>query len=367
MKPTGSGNYVGENRNGYVWNGFGWDSAGSIFNTQPSQTLNVPNPVEQNPYIANPITTAPISSYYNPEGSNNFTAPTVETVNPNVVNFRNRFETDLPGDDPYQNDYSGVPGPYPLPTYQDDGRYEAQLAAFDQQTDDYINQLIDQSKGDMDLAIRILTRDHDVAIGSNDEQTAQFLEKVSDSLEQKIGRIPYDYETASRRIGENLSRVEDVTKRNTDLALSRLAEDEQVWKQNFGRQADDVRQTERESLSQRGLVSGTREQAQGLAGREVGQTETDIRDTLSAYDRALARQRDDVNTSAEDTLFDARREAERLGQDAKTEARRGVIDTQDTFKFGTEAERRRFEARQKELERQRTIEKSYNPLRANIG
>jgi len=249
----------------------------------------------------------------------------------------------------------------------DNTQYTAQLAAFDKQAEDYIGQLLDGVQGDRDLAIRMLTRDHDLAIGSNDAQTAAFLESVSDKLEEKIGRIPYDYEIATKRIGENLDRTTEVTNRNKDLALSRLAEDEKVWREQFGRDTAQVRQGQNESLSERGILQGKRSDAQGLASREIGKTEGDITSTLSAYDRALGRSTSDIKTQASDTLFDANREATRGKQDEGTIARRGVIDVQDATKFGKEAEERKAKQRQLELERQLANLKNMGTTYATTG
>lgn len=223
--------------------------------------------------------------------------------------------------------------------------------------DKYIDDLLGQAAGDRDFAIKQLKREHELALGTDDQARAQFLESVADRLESRIGTIPYDYQVGTTRTAEDLARVEEVTKRNTDLALQRLSQDEQTWRQQFGRETQDLRQSEAESLSKRGLLTGTREQAQGIAGREVGQTEQGISDTLSAYDRALGRSREDIGTQASDTLFEARRGAERTQQDLTTAARRGAIAQQDQLQFGTEAAQRAYEARQKELERLRAREK----------
>lgn len=256
----------------------------------------------------------------------------------------------------YYGDQSG----YNSPT----GIYAANLAGLNEGTDNYISQILEQAGGDKDFAIKILTRDHELAVGSDDAQTAAFLEKVSDDLEAKIGRIPYDYEITSKRIGEDLSRKTEVTNRDTNLALSRISEDEKIWKDQFARESGDVRQSESESLSERGLLQGKRGEAEGLAGREVGRTEGSLSRTLSAYDRALGRDVSDIETSREDTLFGAERLASRGEDDAKTIARRGVVDAGDTFTFGTEDAQRRYEARQKELERQRALDKLANKSRA---
>lgn len=246
-------------------------------------------------------------------------------------------------------------------------QFQAQLGAFDQATDNYINQLLDQTRGDRDLAIKILTRDHETALGTDNAARAQFLESVSDKLEQRIGRIPYDYEIATTRTREDLARTQEVTNRNKQLALQRLSEDEQVWRQDFAKTSADTRQAEAEGLSQRGLISGTREQAQGLAGREVARTEQDLGSTLTAFERALGRQESDIQTQAGDILTEAQTSAERQLQDLKTGARRGALDAQSSFDLGKEQQERLAKQREQELERQRTLGKLSNLSFAATG
>jgi hypothetical protein len=238
---------------------------------------------------------------------------------------------------------------------------EQLLSLFNEQAaaaDRYIEDLIGQAGGDRDFVIRQLKRDHELALGTDDKARAEFLESVADKLEERIGTIPYDYQVGTTRTTEDLARTEDVTKRNTDRVLSRLAEDEQVWKQEQDRQVKEGRIGQQEGLLKRGILQGTREEAQGLAGEEVGKFETDVSKTLETYNRALGRQREDVTTSAEDTLFEARRTASRQLSDLKTAARRGATGAQDKLAFGTEAANRQFEARRKELERLRAQEKA---------
>ena len=226
-----------------------------------------------------------------------------------------------------------------------------------QATDAYINDLLNTAQGDYDFAIKQLKREHDLALGTDDQARAEFMEKVADQLEERIGRIPYDYEVGSTRISENLARTQEITNRNRDLALSRLAEDEQVWRQEFGKTSEDTRQAERETLSQRGLLAGTRENAQGLAGREVARTEGDLSTTLQGFERALGRERTDIGTQAEDTLFEAQREATRGMEDLTTEARRLAQDVGDKYTFGTEAQKRMLEEEKKRLDRLRSAKK----------
>lgn len=225
------------------------------------------------------------------------------------------------------------------------------------EADRYIDNLLGQAGGDRDFAIKQLKRDHDLALGTDDQARAEFLESVADKLEERIGTIPYDYQVGTTRTKEDLARTEEVTARNKERALSRLAEDEQVWKAEQERQVQEGRVSQQESLLKRGILQGTREQAQGLAGSEVGKFEGDVQRTLEAYNRALGRQKEDIGTAVEDTLFEARRGTERKLADLKTAARRGAIEQQDRLSFGTEAANRAFEARRKELERLRAQEK----------
>jgi len=202
-------------------------------------------------------------------------------------------------------------------------------------TDKYINQLLDSAGGDRDFAIKQLKAAHDKAVGSDDTATAQFLEKVASDLESKIGRIPYDYQVG-------VSRLE--SKANT--ALDRLSEDEKVWKADKAISDNQAKVDQQESLSKRGILTGTRDNATGLAGVETKKLDITLQKQLDAYDRALGRSRADVNT-----------ELTQGKEDLTTAARRGVQDTQSDTQFGTEAAQRKYEAQKAELERQRALSK----------
>jgi hypothetical protein len=220
----------------------------------------------------------------------------------------------------------------------------AYTSQYDQETDNYINDLLADAKGDLDFALKQLDRQHEVALGTDEQARAKFLEDVADKLEERIGRIPYDYEKYTTRLKDDTSKV-----------LGRLFEDEKVWKEQFGKDTAEGRQSQAEALAARGLLQGTRQGAGGIPGQEVRKFEGDVQNTLSAYDRALARQTSDT------------KETETRGlEDLKTEARRGAIDQTDQYKFGTEASQRAYEAKKKALEREREAQKRLNLQRANI-
>lgn len=227
-----------------------------------------------------------------------------------------------------------------------------------QAADAYVNDLLGQAGGDRDFAIKQLKRDHELALGTDDQARAKFLESVADKLEQQIGTIPYDYQVGTTRTQEDLTRTTELTNRNKNQALARLAEDEKVWKDQFADTSKESRITQQESLLKRGILSGTRGSAQGLAGSEVRNLEKDLGTTLSAYERELGRSRKDIETQASDVLSEAQIGATRKLEDLKTSARRGATTAQDTLAFGSEAANRQYEAKKKELERLRAAEKS---------
>lgn len=234
------------------------------------------------------------------------------------------------------------------------GVYNEQAAAADK----YVEDLLAQAGGDRDFVIKQLKRDHELALGTDDAARAQFLESVADKLEERIGTIPYDYQVGTTRTQEDLARTTELTNRNKNQALARLAEDEKVWKEQFADTSKESRTTQQEQLLQRGILSGTRAGAEGLAGQEVGKLETDLTRQLEAYNRELGRSKQDITTTAQDTLTEAQTSATRKLEDLKTAARRGATTAQDTLSFGTEAAQRQYDAKRKELERLRAAEKT---------
>jgi len=222
-------------------------------------------------------------------------------------------------------------GKYDIGGNQGGDLFSQLMGGFKADTDTYVNDLLSKAQGDTDFAIKQIKNAHDLAIGGNDEQTATFLESVADKLEEKIGRIPYDYQVGVQR-----------TEASAKTALDRLAEDEKVWKQEKAITDTEAKTNQQEGLLKRGLLSGTREGATGLAGEETKKLDTSLQSTLNAYDRALGRSTADIGTNKQIAL-----------EDLKTGARRGVIGAKDTFTYGSEAQKRALETRKAELERVR--------------
>lgn len=249
-------------------------------------------------------------------------------------------------------------GSYSQEAFQNN--FNSLLSSSNKQTDDYIDQLLADAGGDKDFVISQLVNAHTKAVGNNDAQTAAFLETVADKLEERIGRIPYDYQVGVTRINEQADTGVSRTQRDQSSALKRLAEDEQVWKQEFDVSSKDSKTAQQEELLRRGIIQGTRDDASGLAGGEVKKLDTELANTLGAYNRSLGRTREDINTGASDTIYDINKNREYNLADTTTAARRGVIDANDTFSFGKTAAERKFEAIKAQLERERLAQKQNN-------
>lgn len=217
----------------------------------------------------------------------------------------------------------------------------------------YIDQLIGEAQGNLNFALKKLDAEHKLALGSDDQARATFLEKVADQLEQRIGRIPYDYERYTNRelqdYAQNTGRVQSDQK----TALQRLDEDEQVLRQQADTEAAQARQDQAGDLNSRGILSSTRENATGLAGKNVKDLENKINLRAQDITRATTRDRQDINEGAARSLTDLGVAHNRSLEDITALARRGAIDQQQATDFGKEGANLDFQSQQTALERER--------------
>jgi hypothetical protein len=189
----------------------------------------------------------------------------------------------------------------------------------------YIDGIINSAGGDKDFAVRQLTRDYEMALGTDNQARAQFLESVADEFEKKYGTIQKDYNTYTTYAREDLSTQEQRITGGRDRVLSRLSEDEKNWRENFAREAKEGKQSQAESLLERGILQGTREGAEGLAGGEVKRFDERLAQELDLFGRELGRTREDIGREAGENLFDVRRTTSRELERLKTLARRGAV------------------------------------------
>ena len=218
----------------------------------------------------------------------------------------------------------------------------------------YVDKLIGQAQGDYDYAAKWIEANYKQALGTDDKQTQEFLKTVANTMEEKVGRIVFDYQTGSYRHEQDVSLVKDRTVQGRDLALKRLAEDEQVLKEQTVQQAEIDREQQGATLNARGILSSTRENATGLAGKEVGMLEGDIQDRMSALERAGGRSKDDINLTANQSLEDIGIADQRGREDLTTTTRRAGQDAKLGKEQGIEEAKRRLERLKQQYEAERT-------------
>ena len=200
----------------------------------------------------------------------------------------------------------------------------------------YIEKLLSVAQGDKDIAIKRLDAEHLRALGTNDTKRASFFEKVADKLEEEIGVIPYDYMIKSERIEQDKTS-----------ALQRLDEDEQTLRGELTKDADRARESQGETLSQRGILSAPRAEVGGLAGQEVSDLETEIQEKFDAISREVGRETEDIGRTSGRNLADLSTLARRAGAETKIGVTEGREDIERTLMKKKEL-----------LDRERELEKS---------
>lgn len=137
-----------------------------------------------------------------------------------------------------------------------------QLRSMDSSYEDEISKYADELKaaaqGNYDFVVKYLKQAHTMALGSSDPAKAQFLEKVSSSLENQIGRIPFDYDQKTTREKEDISNYlkrSAVQRQSLDTQQKQFNE-----QQAFGVQQE-VQQT-REASNSRGMLGSGIEEGQ---------------------------------------------------------------------------------------------------------
>lgn len=213
--------------------------------------------------------------------------------------------------------------------------------------DKYIDSLIKEAKGDFEFILRKLDNDHKIALGTDDVARANFLEKVADELEKRIGTIPYDYERYTKRELQDLATGTERITSDRDLALARLDEDEQILKRELQKTQLEDTQLTKEDLNARGMFSS------GVADKELADLSGEYDEKRAAIERALGRERFDTNTAATRGLYDLTTNSTRRQEDMTVEARRAAQGAEDIYSFGKEGAKRDYDARKKAYERER--------------
>lgn len=244
--------------------------------------------------------------------------------------------------------------------------YSSNLGDLDAATNKYIDELISEAQGDRDFIVKKLSAEHELALGTDNAARAEFLEKVANSLEKRIGRIPYDYEKYTARELEDYAIKTQRLTENKTTAIDRLREDERVLKEESAIQAKSERIAKQEELASRGIIQGTLKDATGIAGQDAAKLNDTIAKRDVAIERAANRGVFDENLTATRGISDATLSKDRNVEDIKTKARRDAIDAGNTYSFGVEGADRSLSKTKAQLERERTLQKSSNALQASL-
>lgn len=251
------------------------------------------------------------------------------------------------GSDPTQNNNAATAGKI------SDSYYSDLTGAVNKYTDD----LIAESKGQRDLMAKKLDAEHKLALGNDDVEKAKFLETVADQLEQKIGRIPYDYQRYTQRELDTYALDKNDIATSKKLALERLANDE---KSLSGEQTS-ANKSKLEDLNARGLIEGQKPLTstepgpspitglKGIAGAQVAPQNTSF-DTSFGN---LGIQKEGIINDANSA--NARRDLAHTNtlQDIQTDARRGAQNAENANTFGQASNDLNYNEQLKALERKR--------------
>lgn len=218
----------------------------------------------------------------------------------------------------------------------------------------YIDSLTNLAQGDYDFIAKWIESNYQEAVGKDDKDTARFLKTVASEMENKVGRLRYDYNTQKYQLEEDKGTATTRLNQDVSTALSRLKEDQSILTEQYKRDAAKARSQQGSSLNERGILASTREDAQGLAGKEVGDLEREIQDRFSALERAYGRDTADYNQSLNRGLFDINQGFSRGMESLNTGVRRGIIDQQQSRDYNTEQAKLDFEKRKKQLEAERS-------------
>lgn len=219
--------------------------------------------------------------------------------------------------------------------------YDSNFQALSDQVSRRVDDLIAQANGDYDFVAKQIEQEYKDLTGTQGEaEKKQFLLSVANSLEEKVGRVQYDYQTGKYRTEQDIAQIGS----NKDTLLRRLDEDQKTSIKDLTKEARVGKIALREDLNARGLINGS--MTEGLVGKNINEYDADVADRFSALEREFSRGTEDINTAAATDIQSKTRSLE----DLTTGTRRGVVDANTAYTTGLEEAKRKKEALIKQLE-----------------
>lgn len=227
----------------------------------------------------------------------------------------------------------------------------------------YVDDLIAQAQGQRDLILKKLDAEHKLALGSDDRATAQFLETVADKLEERLGRIPYDYQRYTARELEDYAMGSEKIQSTKNLALEKLTNDQRLAENELKLSQGNDNQSLVERLNERGLL-GTGKPQGMLQGQSLTGLDGIAGQTAGLQNTAYQQKYDALHSSNDITrrgiTLDASQQQNELDfghknriSDITVDTRRDVQDQQQATTLGKEGAELEYEQRRREYERQR--------------
>lgn len=218
---------------------------------------------------------------------------------------------------------------------------DEQIRAMDEQAADeisqYVDELRDEAQGDYDFIVKFLKRQFENALGTDDQARARFIAQVANKTEERIGRIPFDYEQKTGREKEDIANFLRRQEIEREDLRAREAEFEQ--QQEFETELETEQR--KEEFGARGLLGSGLQKKRAQRQARARELQTDpIR-------RAFELER----TRRGEETREAQLQSGRRLTDITTAARRGAEDVQFGFEKGKEGAGRDLSQRLAAIER----------------
>ena len=207
----------------------------------------------------------------------------------------------------------------------------------------YIDDLKNEAQGDYDFVVKFLKQQFQTALGSDDKARADFYAKVANTLEERVGRIPYDYELMTGREKEDLNRY----LQQADANDTRQRELEREFESQQELAVEQEQKQVREGANERGMLDSGIEKRQASEVSRARETNViEPQRSTFAYQQAM---RDFDRTGA--VLQSGRNLA-----DLTTDARRAGQDSQYSYDYGKGKASRDLSSRLAQIDREQRLE-----------
>lgn len=207
----------------------------------------------------------------------------------------------------------------------------------------YADELRAEAQGDYDFVTKFLDQQHKIALGTDDQARAAFIEKVANAVEAKVGRIPFDFQLKTDREKQDLS---DFLKKQ-EIERNDIEDQQRIFEAQQRLAVEKEKRGISEQANTRGMLGSgieNRQQSQAAEERKINiQDPANRQFALSRLLNQFATERGQL-------------ESARNLEDIKTGARRDAQDTQYQYNYQTEQAKRNLEKQLADIRRQQQTE-----------